>query len=83
MLDKVKRLKDSIQDEQFDEVAGILGADLFRLLWSALRSETEEDAKSRIREFGDGLRSHPLKAFGLYKLLNEEQKTIVQDLMEG
>lgn len=82
MLEKIKTLRDSIDDEQFDEVSEILGDELYKLFLVALNSKEEETAKSRVRSFGTALRGHPMKAFRLYGRLSAEQKTIIQDLME-
>lgn len=82
MLEEIKALKESIEDEQFNEVSDVLGGELYKLFLIALSSKTEDDAQSRVKSFGDALRGHPIRAFKLYGQLNEKQKTLIQDLME-
>lgn len=81
MLEQIKRLKNTINSDQLDEVDRILGKDLYSIFFDALHSENEDDAKSRMQSFSEALTSHPLKAFKLYGLLTKEQKDIVQNII--
>lgn len=82
MLEEIKKLKESIDDDQFEDVAKVLGDDLYKLFLIAISSKTEESARTRVKEFGDALKKHPIKAFKLYGRLRADQKVIIQHFIE-
>ena len=83
MLDKIRKLKDSLNDEQFEMVSDVIGSDIYEFFIKTLGSKNEKDAKVHMKEFSDALGRHPIVAFKLYNKLNFEQKSIILELMEG
>lgn len=83
MLEKIESLKQSIREEQFEEVQTVLGPELYELFVEALSSEEEDEAKDCVKRFSQALTRHPLKAFKLYGRMDSQQKKIIQDLMEN
>ena len=83
MLEKIKKLKSALTEDQFQDVADTVGPDVYQLFKNALDSKTEDGARGNMSRLADALRSSPMTVFKLYNKLNSEQKGIVMDLMEG
>ncbi len=82
MLDKIRKLNDSLNDEQFATVSDVIGPDIYELFIKTLKSKNEEDAKVQMKKLSASLSKHPMAAFKLYNKLNSEQKGIILELME-
>jgi hypothetical protein len=82
MIETVKELSESIEQNQLDEIRGILTEDQYELLEHALGSSTEKQAESRVQEFRasmDGT-SH-LTAVRIGMILQRDQRAIILRLM--
>ena len=82
MLESVKRFRDSITDEQRQDVKTVLGDELAQTFNSVLESETEQQVKERIGLFIAAVRKQPVKMFRLRRKLTDEQKVIVDGFLE-
>lgn len=82
MLGTVKKLKDTFTNAQireFREKLGEEGWDLFKFM---LDSQTEEQATERSEAFKESVRKLDIqRLLSLHKLLDVEQKKMVQDLL--
>jgi len=82
MLGTVKNLRDTFTNAQireFREKLGEEGWDLFKFM---LDSQTEEQAAERSEAFKESVRKLDIQhLLSLHKLLNVEQKKMVQDLL--
>ncbi len=82
MLDTVRKLKGTFTNSQireFRETLGDGGWDLFKFM---LNSQTEEQAVERSVEFKESIRDLDIQhLLSLHRLLNKEQKEMVQDLL--
>lgn len=81
MLKKLHELRDSITGEQREIISERLSPEIIEALDAAFSSTTEDEAARRTDVFAQLLRKRPMKAFGLYRALDNQQKTIVMELM--
>lgn len=83
MLESIKKLRDSMDDDQQGLVKAQLGDNGFALLQAIFSAEDEKSLSNRIGEFSKFLKKKPLKAINLYKSLDKEQKEIVKDIIDA
>ena len=82
MLDTIKSLKDTFTNSQIQEFREKLGEDGWGLFKFMLDSQTEEQAVERSVAFKESVRKLDIqRLLSLHKLLNDEQKKMVQDLL--
>ncbi len=82
MLDKVHELRDSIDDDQWEIIDRKLGPDIISALRNAFDATTQEEVERHVGVFTKLMKKSPMKAFGLYRALDKDQKAIVMELME-
>lgn len=83
MLEKVHELRDLIDDDQWDIVVKKISPEMISALRSAFGATTQEDVERHVGVFTKLMKASPMKAFGLYRVLDKDQKSIVLGLMEG
>ena len=82
MLDTLKKLSDTITNSQIKEFREKLGEDGWVLFKAMLDSQTEEQATERSGSFKESVRKLDIQQLlSLHKMLTEEQKSMVQDLL--
>jgi len=82
MLVTVKKLRDTFTNAQIREFIEKLGEDGWDLFKFMLDSETEEQATERSNAFKESVRKLEIQdLLSLHRLLDEEQKKMVQDLL--
>lgn len=83
MMESIKRLQDSIDNEQKALVKEQLGEDGFALLLGIFKSNDEKSLSNNIGLFSKFLKKKPLRAIKLYQSLHKEQKEIVKELIDA
>lgn len=81
MLEKVHELRDSIDDDQWEVIDKKLSPEMIDALKSAFDATTQEDVERHVGVFTKLMKGSPMKAFGLYRALDKDQKGIVLELM--
>lgn len=82
MLEAVHELRDSLSDEQWEKARKKLTEEMVNALKAAFDSTSEEEVKEHVATFTALMKRKPLKALGLYRALNPEQKELIMSLME-
>lgn len=82
MLEKVKKLSESMTPEQAETLRSTLGGALFDLLEFALESETEDEATERVAAFVAAAKKNLMKVLKARRTLTPEQRTIVMDFLD-
>ncbi len=82
MLEKVRKLRDSMNEDQREEIKEVVGEETYRLLSSLFGSTTETQAEERLEAVTNLVKNDPVKAFAFYERLTSEQKDLVTELVD-
>lgn len=82
MLEKVRQLRDSMKEDQREEIKEVVGEEIYSLLSSLFGSTTEPQAQERLEALTTVVKEDPVKAFAFYERLTAEQKDLVEELVD-
>ena len=82
MLERVRQLRDSMNEDQREGIKEVVGEEIYSLLSSLFGSTTDAQVEERLEAITNLVKNDPVRAFAFYERLTPEQKHLVTELVD-